>query len=329
MPARAATARRIGLQVEDFFAAAFALAFVALSLVLRRPLRMPWMGGPIFASCALLLAYGMGTASYLASRRVGLAPPQSLRQAWLGASRAVRALAPFLLGILFFDGLRTLTPFASPQTMDALFVKADRVILGGNDIAVLVEKIGHPALTEVLISAYGIDLITVPVVVTFFHARGQHRQAHEVALALLTLHAIGIVGYFAVPVVGPYLFRAELFHQRFPGGGLPALRPGLALIDALRGTARDCFPSLYAGHVVVIGLLLWRHARRVFWGYLPFGAAVILSTLYLRVHYVVDLVAGVPVALVSVRIAVWPQDRWQGRLPLEEAAAPLRQRRSA
>jgi len=186
-------------------------------------------------------------------------------------------------------------------------VKADRLLLGGHDVWVLMARLAHPLATSLLGWAYTIDLITIPLVVAFFHARGQRRQAQQAALSLLTLHALGIIGYYAVPVMGPYLYQFELPEHRVPGGGGQAL----ALVDALRGTARDCFPSLHLGHVLVIGLLLRRHARLVFWCYLPLGATVILATLYLRVHYLVDLLAGIPVALASLRIAAAVQDRWR------------------
>ena len=61
---------------------------------------------------------------------------------------------------------------------------------------------------------------------------------------------------------------------------------------AVELTKKDCFPS---GHVAV-AIVCWILARRI---HRPLGfvfgvvaAGVILSTVYLRYHYVVDVIAG-------------------------------------
>jgi membrane-associated phospholipid phosphatase len=59
---------------------------------------------------------------------------------------------------------------------------------------------------------------------------------------------------------------------------------------------RDCFPS---GHTEIPLLTLWlarRYRRKLFLVYLPITAAMIFSTVYLRFHYVVDVLAGAALA---------------------------------
>jgi membrane-associated phospholipid phosphatase len=75
--------------------------------------------------------------------------------------------------------------------------------------------------------------------------------------------------------------------------------PGVFLADTIRETLnalerfkQDAFPS---GHTAVVLLVLayaWRSVRGLFWICLPLVVALILSTVYLRYHYVVDVLAG-------------------------------------
>jgi membrane-associated phospholipid phosphatase len=111
-----------------------------------------------------------------------------------------------------------------------------------------------------------------------------------------------------VPTVGPYVHQASLFRGRLPGA--TASEGVMAFIDGARGVARDCFPSLHAGYVVIAALFLREANRWAFRAYLPFGLVVLLSTVYLRVHYVIDLVAGVPVGWVAVVLAARLQRAW-------------------
>ena len=77
--------------------------------------------------------------------------------------------------------------------------------------------------------------------------------------------------------------------------------------------SRAAFPSLHAGVSLLALYYAWRYVRGWFWVLLPFALGLWVSTIYLRHHYVVDLVAGwmlTPVAAwVAPRLDAW----WQAR----------------
>jgi membrane-associated phospholipid phosphatase len=50
---------------------------------------------------------------------------------------------------------------------------------------------------------------------------------------------------------------------------------------------------LRAGIALTVLLLSWKFERKLFRVFLPVVAALVFSTVYLRYHYVVDVVAGV------------------------------------
>jgi len=67
---------------------------------------------------------------------------------------------------------------------------------------------------------------------------------------------------------------------------------GAAAGDALRLAPRDAFPS---GHVLVTLLSIgwaWGCRLRVRWPVTAVGALLVAATVYLRYHYVVDVLAG-------------------------------------
>ncbi len=101
-----------------------------------------------------------------------------------------------------------------------------------------------------------------------------------------------------MPAVGPYVFQADLFPTRLPGGGYSPVF--LKAVDDFRGVARDCFPSLHAAHMTVALVFAYRFRRAVFLVMLPVGLGLYVSTIYLRMHYVTDVAAGVALAGVAV-----------------------------
>ena len=71
--------------------------------------------------------------------------------------------------------------------------------------------------------------------------------------------------------------------------------------------SRAAFPSLHAAVSLVALVYAWRYVRAWFWVLLPFCLGLWVSTIYLRHHYVVDLLAGwvlAPVAIVGWRRAL-------------------------
>lgn len=117
------------------------------------------------------------------------------------------------------------------------------------------------------------------------------RKFREATTVLLVGWFISYLGYFAIPAQGP--------HVLLPAARAPELDGWLfagtmhkALL-AIEGTIPDAFPSGHALVAMLILLLAWRLHRRVFWIVLPFATGLILGTMYLRYHYVVDVLAAV------------------------------------
>jgi membrane-associated phospholipid phosphatase len=206
-----------------------------------------------------------------------------------------------------FNALRLLTAELCPNLADDRLIAIDRWLLG-TDAGLLIERLAHPVLTRVMGWVYAAQLAVMPLLVLGFYLQGRPAQSQRVALALLVICALGIAGYFLVPTVGPYVHQAKLFRGRLPGAS--ASDPLMTFIDDARGVARDCFPSLHVGYVVISAIFLRQISRRAFIAYLPFAGLVVLSTIYLRVHYVIDLVAGVPVGWAAVALAQRIQRRW-------------------
>ena len=56
-------------------------------------------------------------------------------------------------------------------------------------------------------------------------------------------------------------------------------------------------------------LVAWKRARDVFWILLPIATGLIISTVFCRFHYVIDLIAGTALAFATVPIGDWIYDR--------------------
>ncbi|HZL72808.1 MAG TPA: phosphatase PAP2 family protein [Planctomycetota bacterium] len=143
------------------------------------------------------------------------------------------------------------------------------------------------------------------------------RPFRQAVSVLLIGWFLSYLGYYAIPAVGPHLV--------VDGTRTPALDGVLwagafhKLLVQIEGVIPDAFPSGHALIAMLVLILSWRLHRRVFWWLLPFASGLVLATMYLRYHYVVDVLAAVALVPISVLFGGWLHRR---REPGEVEIAP-------
>ncbi|MFZ5785110.1 MAG: phosphatase PAP2 family protein, partial [Acidobacteriota bacterium] len=75
------------------------------------------------------------------------------------------------------------------------------------------------------------------------------------------------------------------------------------LLDNWEKTKTDAFPSGHTMVTLAVLFCLRRRARGVYDAVLPVGALLILATVLLTYHYVVDVLAALPLTALSLAIA--------------------------
>jgi membrane-associated phospholipid phosphatase len=203
---------------------------------------------------------------------------------------------------------------------DYLFIAIDRAIFGV-DPTVWLMKVTTPVLTEILQLAYvSYYFIMLAVGVELFMKHEQEKFVFTVFAVAYGFY-VSYLGYLAFPAVGPRFtlhdfatLDAELpglwlsEHIRAfinAGESIPA-----GVTDALRYAQRDAFPS---GHteMTLISMYLghkFRLRSRVVLDIA--GSLLIISTVYLRYHYVIDLIGGAACMLLVVWTAPPFFRRW-------------------
>src|SRR5204863_7555967 len=107
--------------------------------------------------------------------------------------------------------------------------------------------------------------------------------------------------YAVAPEVRPLRAFRRLFHHAVSGSTYESSA-------GLRDTAaapRDVFPSLHVAISSIVLYYAWRRGRIWFGVALPLVLANWLSTLYLRYHYLVDVMAGWITAIAAIALAAW------------------------
>ncbi len=126
---------------------------------------------------------------------------------------------------------------------------------------------------------------------------------------------IGYILYAIFPAVSPSIAIKNVYVV--PISGTPLADFGLSIEGTFSSASRDAFPSLHTAITLLVLLLAFKHIRWLFWVLLPFGLGLFVSTVYLRHHYVIDLIAGVPLGILAFIYLPKMNSWWLSKKPKE------------
>ena len=123
------------------------------------------------------------------------------------------------------------------------------------------------------------------------------RERSRFLAGFAVTYALAYLGYLFLPTTGPI----EFLGTAPPRGG--AVHRLIVESVASTGGNHGAFPSLHVGASTFLCLFDLRHDRLRGLTYAPMVVLIAFSTLFLQYHYVVDLLAGVAIALAADRVA--------------------------
>lgn len=203
----------------------------------------------------------------------------------------------------------------NPFDYDPILMAWDKALFGVNPTEWL-QQFAFPALTEFLQIAY---------VLFYFHAfaqsielniRGLYEEAERVTRTIVFGFLLSYLAYFFMPAIGPRFSVHEY-------ASITTDLPGLWVTDIIRNIIdtgdgfrdksiapalqmhRNCMPSGHTMMTLMNMILAFRFRSKLRWVFFVMGCSLIFSTVYLRYHYVVDVIAGIILALVSLRLESW------------------------
>lgn len=212
--------------------------------------------------------------------------------------------------------LRDVLPVVRPDAVDAALYNID-LRLFGVEPAVWMQRWNTLPVVEYFAFfyySYFFICLTYLLLAVFFTRA--NRYTTEYAVGVVIVYCVGQIGYMAVPAYGPVQALAHEFTSPVQGGLFWGLVKSAV---AAGGAMKDVFPSLHTAAPVFFALHAFSRARadRRF---LPlayvtafFACNIIFSTMFLRWHYAIDVVAGLVLAFsaaaVSRRVATWEDER--------------------
>ena len=199
----------------------------------------------------------------------------------------------FLILLMYYSLWDNSTGLVATYDRDKELIALDERLFGFQ-ASVALQRFVSPPLTAWMDFAYFFHVLNIPLVACFIYLARPRRRFREMMTGLIVVCFFGFLGYFAVPAIGPmYTLRDQFTIPLQAPLGL--FNRQMELMDFAR-IPRDVFPSMHVAISFLVWLYAYRNSRRLFWVLAPLILSLWVSTIYLRYHYLIDVLAGLILA---------------------------------
>jgi len=224
----------------------------------------------------------------------------------------LRDSLPFAFCLAIYTNLHDTIHFANPHDIHNALIAVDGWLFGVQP-SVWAERFIHPALTEYFSFCYMIFFLFAPLVALTLYLQGRKVEFRNTLVSVILCFYTGYLLYIVFPAVPPRITLKDMYTLTFKG--TPIADAALMMVGALPSDSRAAFPSLHAAVTLLSLMFAFKYVRWLFWIMLPFCAGLILSTIYLRHHYAIDIIAGFALGILAFIFGAGIDSWWRSKNP--------------
>ena len=218
----------------------------------------------------------------------------------------LRDILPFGYCLAIYTNLHDTVHFANPHDIHNTLIAIDQWLFGVQP-CVWAQQFIHPWLTEVFSFCYMIFFLFAPLVAAVLLFQKRRKAFRETLITVILCFYCGYLLYLIFPAAPPRIVLKQFFYVGFDGTPLADMTS--KVFSVLPQDARCAFPSLHGAVTLLSLMFAWKYTKTTFWLMLPFCIGLFMATIYLRHHYVIDLIAGWSLAIPAY-IFIPKFDRW-------------------
>ena len=219
----------------------------------------------------------------------------------------INDFSPIFFVILIYQSLGDLIQYLRPD-IDPVLIRIDQFLFG-IDPTLWMQQWIVPWFTDIMSFCY-ISYYFLPVIlIATLYLKNRRKEFSTAVFVLAFGYYLSFIGYILFPAIGPRYTLTNLY--TVPLQGVTFLTDFVRdVLNGLEGNKRDCMPSGHTQIVLMVLFLARRYEKVLFYIFFPIVCGLILSTIYLRYHYVIDLFVGAAFAIGSAIVAPRLYEWW-------------------
>lgn len=210
----------------------------------------------------------------------------------------LRTLSVQLMILYIYSASLRLQLIFFPQWHDNMVVDLEASILGVQP-TVWIQRFITPWLTEWMMFCYVFYVPVYPILSFLIYRRHGEEQNEDYLFHVGLAIILCTLGFMMFPVAGPMRFIGDLHTVPLRGYFFTAAS------EFIRGrihTPGGTIPSIHCAAATIMWWTSYRYSRPTFIVLAPVILSLYVSTVYGRFHYVIDVVAGIAAAFLTIAL---------------------------
>jgi membrane-associated phospholipid phosphatase len=247
--------------------------------------------------------------------------------------------APYLLIAVVYEHIFLYRDAFSQefQLMDLTFMKWDAALFGVQP-TIWLEKLLHPVAVEYFMFAYVLFIVYPYFYLVYLYQKNKLPAFHKAMLAQVISLFVALTCFITIPAMGPRAtiglndssqqINSEVPHynQALKGVEFDFIKEWTGkpsffqlqydMWNQIERIKTDCMPSMHTCLCLIVLIYAVRYRRyfkyrkTAMWFWLVGNISLIFSTVYLRYHWVVDVIFGIILAVVAYYLTEFIYKFW-------------------
>ncbi|MCL2597406.1 MAG: phosphatase PAP2 family protein [Paludibacter sp.] len=198
----------------------------------------------------------------------------------------IRYIFPVLLIVFWYPETSYLNDCIF-NNLDRYFADADQFLFGCQPSLLFSKVFDQRFFSELMAFGYFSFYLTIAFTVIYFYVKFDRRIYEKISFIVLFSFFAYYLIFILLPVEGPQFY--------FPCNKIPEgflFYKMLAIVQFYGEKRTGAFPSSHIGISLIFLFIFFKYNRRIFLILLPIFVILALSTVYIKAHYIIDVIAG-------------------------------------
>jgi membrane-associated phospholipid phosphatase len=197
------------------------------------------------------------------------------------------ALIVYVMLAFFYGETAVFNTYLFPK-IDTILSSCDQYLFGFQPSILFSGKFNHPLFSELMFMGY-FSYYLMPLVALLMIWILKRNFFEKFSFIVISAYFLYYLIFILLPAEGPQFFFVTPLNQIEAHGPFAFM---IKLIQTNGEAPTAAFPSSHIGIMVIILILLYQEYKFLFKVFLPFTIVLLFSTVYIKAHYFVDVVAG-------------------------------------
>ncbi len=217
--------------------------------------------------------------------------------------RIARLLFPFLLLGFLYKETDYINNLILSHDLDPFFAGIDTGIFGFQPSLIFAQHFSSNLFADLMYFGYFSYYVLVIFVPAWLYFRVSHETGESASFILIGSFLFYYLIFILLPVAGPQFYFTDV-QVAVPQGYI--FGPVMRFIQHNGEGHTAAFPSSHVSICLMIVWICMKNAKKLQVFVIPVAILLIFSTVYIRAHYVIDIIAGFlctpPIYLISKKI---------------------------